>query len=1168
MEKKCLAFVKRLSTRLSEGLADKVIEELDQTSIEEAFTGAISSLPKGDLKEALLNNTKLYQEKFLKKLRKRNNAENVSTSSQSEAPASKKYPYNFIRKNRYRISPETFSCLSGEQKCATYGHYLHNLLRFASERRVIHTFVEETEAHKVWLQELNSSSLSGKHWGKDIESLLQVMSGHKNLNSLITVMKILLSKSQKEMDHLVQKKKLKGVSELAERLKKFLIVFHLKKKVSQATNSEPEKAYVNLMSSLLSIFIDMMVLNNRDEERKKKTGRYICGFTNYLLSPWPHSRLDVLLQISVLDEEDSEIIMPFVRSVFESSFKQDNGSSHETYLKHVLAVKFLSQKFQQEMEDIVLVTRGKRAGDEFLDWLQERCPDVLEEMPVNDKKFKGKQITNFLIDEADEEMVSKLLDALTEDTLLSAERIQGEETWKSKQKDEGEETELGAKTDADIFFLDTKGFAKGLIRNTDVQSEDENQEEDEVQLIIEDEDEKENEAEENMEEGSDQSPEGSDIFFMDTKGSKKELDDSNKCETRANVPSPVKSKSARKKRVGEGCQQLDMDNETKIIESQKAKKKCIGIPSPVKSKSAKKKRVGEVDQQLDIDNEAGNIESSTTEKKAIIIPSPVKSKSPKKRVDEIDQELVIANEAENIESPSTKNKCVSIPSPVKSKSAKKRDGGNDQQLDINNAAENIDSPKTKKKRVIISSPVKSPKPKRVGESDQELVVDNEAENIENKPTSPKKRKTGSSDQHIRDQESVLEPEANKYSENTSTMGYVTAGTDSFHTKKENILLVPDLSVFLKSPLCIPSRLRPRHGKEPLNSPNRTNQKDGKEMLGTRQKDKNNKSFAHRVVTVSESESDSELEADAVKPNENVREKTVNRKRSGAVSNKKSPSNTLTLTSKISGSCDADTSKPRNQSFSQSKNSEELQENMTPSSRAQSSKRRVSTLSTTSTRKQSPSATCLRQGNEREDEEREEEDMGDKLVASQKLATPSSIIIINDDESSLDSFTQLTEHESRVSSGKNTNVNTLFFDHSSFLPTTMKEGQTLGQMRRRSSRQRFQDKNLNSESLNKKSFLEGHSEMTTPASLSVSRTTSESSTSSRIPTRSRTRGEKSLVENEGCSGAIQAVDDDPEILFSHIHASQKNQTCDKDFKKSPLKEKSPKKGYSLRKRLEK
>ncbi|KAK3592639.1 hypothetical protein CHS0354_034715 [Potamilus streckersoni] len=1074
MEKKCLAFVKRLSKRLSEGLADSIFEDLDQTSIEEAFTDAISSLPKGDLKEALLNNTKLYQEKFLKKLQKSKSAKNTSTndkpSSKADVLPNKKYPYNFIRKNRYRIDPGAFSCLSREQKCATYGHYLQNLLRFTSEKRVMHTFVEETEAHKAWLQELKESSFSGKPWGKDIESLLQIMSSHKNLNSIITVMKILLSKSQKEMDHLVQKKELKRATELAERLKKFLIVFHLKKKVSQSVSSEPEKSYVNLMSSLLSIFIDMTVLNSREEERKKKIGRYICGFTNYLLSPWPHSRLDVLLQISVLDEEDSEILMPFVRSVFTSSLKQDNFSTHETYLKHVLAVKFLSQKFQKEMAEIVGVTRGKRASDGFLDWLQERCPDVLEEMPVNDKKFKGKQITNFIIDEADEEMVSKLLDTLTEDTVFSPERVTVEETWKSN-KDEGEETELEAKTDADLFFLDTKGFEKVLIRDTEVSSEDENQDDDEVHIMKEEDEswkEKENEAEENMEERSDQPPEDADIFFLDTKGSKKVLDARHKSET------------------------------------------CVNSPSPVKPKSPKKKSVGECDQQLVINNEAGDDESPRTKQKRTNIPSPVKS--PKR----------------------------------------KRDGEGDQQLVMDNEVGNIESPKTRKKRINIPSPVKSklPKKKRVEESDQQLVLDNEAGNIENKPTSPKKRKTRNNDQQILDQ-SLLVPEAIKHSENTITMGYVSA---AFHAKKENILLVPDLSVFLKSKLCSPSRLSPR---------------DGKEMLSTRQKEKNDMSSPDSVVIESESESESQLEVNVVKSNKKVRQDTVHNKGSETISNKMSSSKTLTPMSKSCVSCDADTStaKPRNKSISQSKNSKELLENKTPASMARSSRRR-----TPSATKQAPSTTCLSRGNRRKDKDRDEEDIDDKGISDQKLATPSSIILLNEGESSLDSFTQLIEHKTQAKSVTDTDVNTLSFDHLSCLPMTMKEGQTLGHMRRMSLRHKFQDKDFNSEGLNVKGFLlEGHSEKTTLASLSKSRTrtTSESSNSSRISTRSMTsrmrKGRKSLVEKEVYLATIQPDADDPEIHFSHIPAIQKNQAQDKDFKKSPSREKSPKKGYSLRKK---
>ena len=45
-----------------------------------------------------------------------------------------------------------------------------------------------------------------------------------------------------------------------------------------------------------------------------------------------------------------------------------------------------------------------------MEWLQEVCPDAIEEMPVNDTKFKGRNVTKFLLEEADDNLTMLLMD--------------------------------------------------------------------------------------------------------------------------------------------------------------------------------------------------------------------------------------------------------------------------------------------------------------------------------------------------------------------------------------------------------------------------------------------------------------------------------------------------------------------------------------------------------------------------------------------------------------------------------------------------------------------------------------------------------------------------------------------------------------------------------------
>ena len=60
--------------------------------------------------------------------------------------------------------------------------------------------------------------------------------------------------------------------------------------------------------------------------------------------------------------------------------------------------------------------RALRCSKSFLKWLQETCPEVTDVMPTNDKKFKGRAVTRFLLDELEEQYVAPLLDvSYTED---------------------------------------------------------------------------------------------------------------------------------------------------------------------------------------------------------------------------------------------------------------------------------------------------------------------------------------------------------------------------------------------------------------------------------------------------------------------------------------------------------------------------------------------------------------------------------------------------------------------------------------------------------------------------------------------------------------------------------------------------------------------------------
>lgn len=54
-------------------------------------------------------------------------------------------------------------------------------------------------------------------------------------------------------------------------------------------------------------------------------------------------------------------------------------------------------------------TKNIPADTGFVDWLKEECPEALEHVPFEDKKFKKTRITRFLLEEAEDDLITILL---------------------------------------------------------------------------------------------------------------------------------------------------------------------------------------------------------------------------------------------------------------------------------------------------------------------------------------------------------------------------------------------------------------------------------------------------------------------------------------------------------------------------------------------------------------------------------------------------------------------------------------------------------------------------------------------------------------------------------------------------------------------------------------
>ena len=60
---------------------------------------------------------------------------------------------------------------------------------------------------------------------------------------------------------------------------------------------------------------------------------------------------------------------------------------------------------------------GVKAPKKYLEWLREKDLEILEDMPDNVANFKGVNITRYLLEEANEETLERLLNVRMHSTL-------------------------------------------------------------------------------------------------------------------------------------------------------------------------------------------------------------------------------------------------------------------------------------------------------------------------------------------------------------------------------------------------------------------------------------------------------------------------------------------------------------------------------------------------------------------------------------------------------------------------------------------------------------------------------------------------------------------------------------------------------------------------------
>lgn len=421
-------FLKTLATQLCQDVTDvPTVGDL-----RESFKEAVDSLPKGKLRKSLRTDFDTHLDGLHRKISKKL-ASQIPTESQIPAPYQSDNEGNLselstvderpdVREPGSPMHNKPIFCVIGKlrppdfskhkdftklKKKRTLCSYIQAILgREEVEDAKIIELLKEVEEYNEAEEEDTKSKFS---WRYRMDTLQRLSSLHKDSKVLVRFMRILFSEITKDVEKIIKKEKTVRAGNMSEILHRYLMSCHMRKEFTVTLQEEDKKLYGDLMSALLAFYVDLRLVHASKVPKKKAEGNQLCGLVAYWLKDYPESLLEVVLQLEgPLVEENKNVILPLIGKSLE---KLPVRNSH--YLKYILVVKTMSQKFgEDELYDELLKARSLSCNKNFLDFLIEISPEVHEEMPTNDKKFKGRKVTKFLLDDVDDNMVSLLLDGL------------------------------------------------------------------------------------------------------------------------------------------------------------------------------------------------------------------------------------------------------------------------------------------------------------------------------------------------------------------------------------------------------------------------------------------------------------------------------------------------------------------------------------------------------------------------------------------------------------------------------------------------------------------------------------------------------------------------------------------------------------------------------------
>ncbi|XP_064613080.1 uncharacterized protein LOC135476866 [Liolophura sinensis] len=405
MEKKAHKFVALLAKKFTDA-CHKDIDHL------EVFMLAVSNLKEGRLKSELQGNCSKYQEKF-----------------ESELQGLK------AEDRKVEVSSDDTSFVT---RCHRVADRLEHMMLNSSELQ-------------QWVETVKKEGNS-KLDHPELRALCSLLCCREDYVSLVNSMFLILSSVQGHVESCLADQDRARAVRLQRELHTILTFLYIKHGNLKGKKHIPgRQKYEDVLASLLSLYVDLVLLTSRSSETPVKVSKELCSFVFLLLSPWPAHVVDVLIQSSLPCSPDVTTVLPLARKCLKSPpIKPDC----RTYTKYVVCLRSIVSALGEEVKDICQVAKSVKAPKSYLSWLREQREDLLDNLP-EDRKFKGRVITQFLLHEADDALIDGLLDILTEELPEAREATeQSVSDDLTKQKSLAEET---PSEDMPLFYVDKKG---------------------------------------------------------------------------------------------------------------------------------------------------------------------------------------------------------------------------------------------------------------------------------------------------------------------------------------------------------------------------------------------------------------------------------------------------------------------------------------------------------------------------------------------------------------------------------------------------------------------------------------------------------------------------------------------------------------------------------------